>query len=98
MLSPAWIQSSFGKKASAWLARSGVSAPAIVPLFWREALAVPTPAITIAATANDSRGCEIFVEILVIFSPLLLCSFAGTNLKRENGKTVIEPVILELFE
>ena len=29
MLSPAWIQTSFGKKASAWPARSALSAPAI---------------------------------------------------------------------
>ena len=29
MLSPAWTQSSFGKKASAWLPRLGLSAPTL---------------------------------------------------------------------
>src|SRR5215472_1000583 len=56
MLSPAWIQSSFGKKASAWLPPLGLSAPAFACHSVARSVA---PAIRMAATANEVLCFEI---------------------------------------
>src|SRR5215472_1966635 len=56
MLSPAWIQSSFGKKASAWLPPLGLSDPTFACHSVARSVA---PAIMVAATVNEVNSLEI---------------------------------------
>jgi hypothetical protein len=59
MLSPAWIQNSFGKKARAWFPMSGVCAPAEAIHSVAEAALVANPAKR-AATANEAARLDMF--------------------------------------
>jgi hypothetical protein len=60
MLSPAWIQTSFGKKAKAWLPKSGLCAPTPAIHSVAEAGLAITPAKR-AATANEAVLLKIFL-------------------------------------
>jgi hypothetical protein len=69
MLSPGWIQSSLGKKAKAWLPRSGLSAPTIDCHCVARALPAAPP-MTMAAAANETTDFEImFLMCFILFLP-----------------------------
>jgi hypothetical protein len=68
MLSPAWIQSSFGKKARATFPRSALCAPAAAFHSVAETVPAVTPAI-IATTANGATRFDLTLNRSFIVIP-----------------------------